>query len=351
MRSVAMRALVTGASGFIGSRVVTRLASMGVSVRALVRRVAAGRDGASHSERVRGDVTDPASLLQATAGCEVVFHCAWGGTTLEEQRQINVQGTRNVLDAAARAGVRRVVHLSSMAVHGRTFGAVLTEEAPLNFQSDPYGISKAEGEVAAFDLARERGLEVVALRPTLVYGPRSLYWVLTYFDRVKNERIALINGGSGLANLVYVDDLVDAMLLAAERPAVCGEAFLISGAHAITWREYLGYFAQMCGKPLPPSVPLWRAQIEVQWLRVYGMLTQRPRRLQGMDLSSMTQRTEVSIDKARRLLGYTPRVPAADGMRRCEQWLRDQGHLPPVPAETAAETAEMDGRRLSASGG
>jgi nucleoside-diphosphate-sugar epimerase len=324
-----MAALITGASGFIGSQLVGRLARAGVQVRALVRRGLTG-PGSPNIDRRRGDVTDLDSLRVATVGCDLVFHCAWGGSTLDEARRINVEGTRNVVAAAAAAGARRVVHLSSMAVHGYRLPPRLTEDAPLNFQSDAYGISKAEGEVAAFERGRALGIEVIALRPTLVYGPRAPLWVLAYCERVRTEQVALIDGGDGLANLVYVDDLIDAMLLAAERPNVSGEAFLISGAHPVPWRDYLGHFARMCGKPLPPSVPLWRAKFEMQWLRVYGTLTQRPRRLQGMDLNLMTQRTEVSIDKARRLLGYTPRVSLAEGMDRCEQWLRQQGYLPPI---------------------
>jgi nucleoside-diphosphate-sugar epimerase len=309
---------------------VRRLATLGVGVRALLRHgLLAPRDGKESIgiERVRGDVTDADALLRAAAGCDLVFHCAWGGTTLAEARRINVDGTRAVIEAAAAAGARRVVHLSTMAVHGQQLPPVLTEEAPLRLLGDVYGVSKAEGELEAFARGRALGVEVVALRPTLVYGPGAPLWVLGYFERVKTEQVALIDGGRGLANLVYVEDLVDAMWSAATAPA-SGEAFLISGASPITWREYLAYFADMCGKPLPPSVSAWRARLEMQWLRVYGTLAQRPRRLQGMDVALMTQQTAVSIDKARRLLGYTPRVDLAEGMRRCEHWLHQEGHLP-----------------------
>jgi nucleoside-diphosphate-sugar epimerase len=165
--------------------------------------------------------------------------------------------------------------------------------------------------------------------------------VLTYFERVRTEQVALIDGGHGLANLVYVEDLVDAMWAAATEP-VAGEAFLISGASPITWREYLGYFADMCGKPDPPSVPLWRARLEMQWLRVYGTLAQRPRRLQGMDLALMTQRTAVSIDKARRLLRYTPQTAIADGMRRCATWLQAEGYLPAARVARPAASASAE---------
>lgn len=326
-----MRALVTGAGGFVGRRMVHRLLALDVTVRPLLRRgLLAPRTTRDRQrlEPMRGDVTDAAALRQAANGCELIFHCAWGGASMAEARQINVEGTRAVLETAAAAGVRRVVHVSTMAVHGRALPAVLTEETPLCFSGDAYGVSKAEGEQVAFARGRELGVEVSALRPTLVYGPRAPLWVLSYFERVKNEQVALIDGGEGLANLVYVDDLVDAMWLAATMPAAAGEAFLISGAAPVPWHEYLGHFAAMCGKPLPPSLPRWQAQIEMQWLRVYGTLAQRPRRLQGMDLDLMTQRTAVSIDKARRVLGFAPQTSLDEGMRRCAEWLRGEGYLP-----------------------
>jgi nucleoside-diphosphate-sugar epimerase len=163
---------------------------------------------------------------------------------------------------------------------------------------------------------------------------------VAYFERCRTEQLALIDGGMGLANLIHVDDLVDAMLVAAERPGVAGEAFLMSGPAPVTWREYIGHFARMCGKPLPPSVPLWRARVEVQWSRVYSALTQGRRRLQGMDLQLMPAHTAVSVEKARRLLAWTPGLSLDAGMAHCEAWLRAEGYLPPrADAEEAGAGA------------
>lgn len=328
-----MRALVTGSQGFLGTRLVHHLRGRGVTVRALVRR---GLDvpwlAGDGPEPVRGDVTDADSVARAAAGCDLVFHCAWGGDSFEDARRINVGGTRNVVEAAAAAGVRRVVHVSTMSVHGKRLPTLLTEECPFDLEGDAYGVSKAEGEQAAFAVGRERGVEVAVLRPTLVYGPRAPLWVLQYFDRVRREQVALIDGGSGLANLVYVDDLVDAMWAAAERPGVAGEAFLVNGDPPVTWREYLGAFARMCDKPLPTSVPLWRAKVEMQVMRIYGTLAQRPRRFTGMDLELMPLHTTVSIEKAQRLLGWQPAHSLAEGMGECEAWLRREGYLPRAAA-------------------
>ena len=334
-------ALVTGAGGFVGRRVVERLLGQGVVVRALVRRGLVGTEARGRLERVRGDVTDPESLAAAVGGCDVVFHCAWGGESLEDARRINVQGTVNVLEASARAGVQRVVHLSTMAVHGDRLPPVLTEDHPLDFGGDAYGVSKAEGERAALALGREHRIEVVALRPSLVYGPGAPFWLIGYFERTKREQVALVDGGRGLANLVFVEDLVDAMLAAADRPGVGGAACLISGPSPVTWAEYLGHFAAMCGKPPPPSVPLWWARLEMQMLRVYGILTQRPRRIQGMDVRLMSQHTEVSIAGAERVLGWRPATSLDAGMRVCESWLRREGYLPPLAPGGAIEEGRL----------
>ena len=331
MKTQMTRALVTGATGFIGSRAVDVLCARGVAVRALCRHPFGNGTGSNGVQHVHGDVTRPETLPDAVAGCDVVFHCAWGGTTLAEARRVNVDGTRNVIEAAAAAGVRRIVHLSSMAVHGTVRGPELTEEAPLVARGDAYSVSKAEGERMAFDLGRERGLEVVALRPSLVYGPGSPFWLVEYFERVRDEHVTLVGGGAGLANLVFVDDVVDAMLAAAIAP-VAGVACLVSGETPVTWATYLGAFARMCRKPPPRRVPLWRAGLEMQILRVYGALAQRPRRLRAADVRLMGQATAVRIDRARRLLSWSPATSFEAGMAICESWLRREGYLPPVPA-------------------
>jgi nucleoside-diphosphate-sugar epimerase len=336
--TVRTRAFVTGGNGFIGSHLIARLLDFVTDVRALVRcglathqhfQSGSGmKEGAARLERFRGDVRDLSSLERAVEGCDIVFHCAYGGASLPEARRINVEGTQNVVEAASRAGVRRVVHLSSMAVHGYRLPEVLTEECPLVSKADAYAVSKAEGEKAAFETGARLGVEIVALRPTLVYGPGSPWWLMSYFERTKNEQIALIDGGTALANLVWVGDLVDAMLVAWKLPAAAGEAFLISGPHPITWRDYIGHFARMCDKPMPPSVPRWRAVLAAPWLRAYCALTRRSRRLAGMDFMLMSQHTTVSIEKARRVLGYVPAFCIGEGMRTCEAWLRRHGHLP-----------------------
>jgi len=320
--------LVTGAAGFVGSRLVARLRDQGRSVHALIRDAASAPKLESIGARVfRGDVTIPDSLKTATAGCSAVLHCAVGGSDLEQARAINVRGTENVLVAAAHAGCRRVVHVSSVVAQGRAWPPVLTETKPLELVGDPYAVTKAEAEQTAVRLARETNLELVIVRPTIVYGPGSGR-ILAELSRVTHERIKALNGGRGHLNMIYVEDLVDGILLALDTPGAAGESFLLSGDPAVSWREYLAHLAAMCGKPPPPSIPMWRAHLEATVARWHFRFTRHPRRIEDTDFSLMHQPSVVSIEKARRILGFHPRTSLSEGMQKTEAWLRDTGWLP-----------------------
>lgn len=321
------RVLVTGGTGFIGSRLVKHLAQEGYAVRVLCRRGQARASSFSVS-LLYGDVTTADTLRPAVEGCSLVFHCAAGGGSLSDARRVNVEGTRNVMIAAAEAGVRRVVHLSSIAIYGRSLPREVSEDQPHQPGRDPYAISKSEGERLAFDLGREYGIEVVVLRPTLVYGPASPTWTMWFFRRVKYGQVVLPDWGRGRANLVYVDDLIDALLLAATVPGASGQAFNINGGEVPTWRQYLGYFARMLGKPSVPVMSRWRALLEVQknvWLYRF---TRRPSRLTPSDYTLMVMSSVFSNRKAEEMLGYRPQVGLAEGMQHTENWLREAGYLP-----------------------
>jgi nucleoside-diphosphate-sugar epimerase len=319
--------LVTGAGGFVGSHLVTRLLVAGGPVRALQRSRILSATADARCERIRGDVCDGDALRRATAGCDVVVHCAWGGGTLADARRVNVDGTRMVIEAAAAAGVRRVVHVSSMAVHARPLPAVLTETHPLVRDGDVYAATKAEGERVALHVGAARGVEVVVLRPTLVYGPGSALWIVSFLERVRREEVRSIGGGAGLANLVHVDDLVEAIMAAAMRAGVVGEAFLVSGPAPVPWSEYLAALARLCAKPPPAPLSLWRARLARHVGRVGTVLTGRGPLVTTVDLQEMTRRTQVSTAKAERRLGWRPRVSFADGIARTEPWLRAAGLL------------------------
>jgi nucleoside-diphosphate-sugar epimerase len=317
--------LVTGGNGFIGERVISRLLASRARVRLLSRD---GLRGLPQVTTVTGDVTLPDSLATAAEGCEVIFHCAaTGGGTLEDARAVNVEGTNNVLQAAARAGARRVIHLSSVAVHGSELPDRVSENQPLIGSGSPYAISKAEGEAIAFGYQTRGEMEVCVIRPTCVYGPRSATWVVAPFRRVRDEQILLVDGGRGLINLVYVDDLVDMMLTAAMDGAAAGQVFIANG-QAVRWSAYLGGFATMLGKPAPQSVPVLQAKALVEAFLWRYRFTRRAGRLVSGDIQQQMNRSVFVADKARRLLSLPAATPFAEGMQKTSDWLRASGYLP-----------------------
>jgi nucleoside-diphosphate-sugar epimerase len=244
--------LVTGGSGFIGCRLVERLIERhGARVRVLVRDVSrAARVATFPVDIARGSVLDTAAVHQAARDCDVVFHCAYGTAGAQGERaRTNFDGTRIVFEAALAAGVRRVVDLSTLMVYGATDDGDLDESSPRRRLGDAYADSKRRAEGLALDWARKRALPVVVLQPTAVYGPYGGVWTETPLRQLQSGRMPLIDGGEGVANAVYVDDLVSAMLLAATRDGVVGEAFLVSGPESESWRAFYSRFEAMLDGP------------------------------------------------------------------------------------------------------
>ena len=319
--------LVTGAGGFIGSRLSEMLVEARANVHVLLR---SGVDFDAYQKLgcrpFRGDITLTDSLPPAVEGCQYVFHCAVGGGDLTESRRINVEGTLNLLRAAKEAGVQRAVHVSSISVHGSILPPdapeIVREDQPFVTTGGEYDVSKAEGEQAALKFGRENNLEVVAIRPTLVYGPKSTTWTTTPLERIKYEQMALVGGGIGIANLVYIDDLVYAMMLAATVQGAAGEAYFISGPETPTWREVIDKYARLLKKPSPPSLPLWKAKLVYPIEKFHYRLTRKPERIAPFDRLAHVQTNIYSIEKAKRDLGYSPQFTLERGLREIEAWIK-----------------------------
>ena len=331
---------VTGAGGSLGSALVRRLLRGGRTVRALARKEKdAERLLALGAAPVVGDVQDTRALEKLTRGCEVVFHlAAWMGQPFDEEvaHAVNVRGTEDVLRAAARAGARRVVLASSVAVYGPVGEGVLTEESPTWSVGDLYGDTKIAAEAAARRVAAEMGIELVVLRPTMIFGPESPSWTEEPFAAISKGLPATIGTGEDFVDPIYVDDVVQAFDLAGSVPEAAGETFNV-GAGPRTWNDFFGAYAAMTGKPLrhiPAAVAKNAARAGERAERLLGRRPRLPAAMVGV----MTSRAVYSSEKARRILGFSPEFDLEEGMRRTEDWLRSSGMLrrPSVALVTGA---------------
>ena len=326
-------ALVTGASGFIGGRLVERLVTEeGVHVRALVRSPGkAARLRKLPLEIVEGDLLDPQSLRKAVEGCDLVFHCAAFTSAhtgdKKEFFQTNVEGTESILKAAVEAGVKKFVHTSSIAVYGLNPPDGADEDTAYQPCDNLYCNTKIAAEEIVWAYYRETKLPVVVIRPANVYGPHSKPWTLRPIKLINSGQMMLINGGTGLCNYVYIDNLIDATLAATKCDEAVGQAYIISDGIAVPWKEFFGCYGRMAGRPQMRSVPELLGKLVALGMEIASKFTGKPPKITRQAVDYLTCKARFIIDKARRDLGYRPRVPLEEGMRLTEQWLREEGHL------------------------
>jgi nucleoside-diphosphate-sugar epimerase len=279
------RILITGATGFIGGRLVEVLAGRGARIRVATSDFRnCSRVSRFAVEMVKADLRDRDSLVNAVADCSVVFHVAYRfGGTADEERQANLGGTRVLAEAFLKNGGRRFVHISSVSAYGDPRDEELTEETPQRATADSYSDTKQKIEAALRELHRNRSLPVVILQPTIVYGPYGSTWTTPLLQQVRSNRVALPAGGLGLCNAVYVDDVVAAALLATERDVAVGEAFLISDTSPVTWREFYGAYEKMLGKHAVLDV-------DDEWMRAEEQLRRKRNSLYGKLRRELAQR-------------------------------------------------------------
>lgn len=318
------RVLITGASGFIGRALGERLARDGFDVR--------GVDVVADPARgvVAGDVGAPGAWQDHAAGCELVIHTAaivsMRGTDPRAVWRVNALGTRHVLDAAARAGAARVVHLSSVTVFGFAFPDGVDERYPTEPNGVPYVDTKVASEALVLRAHAAGDVPCAIVRPGDVYGPRSRPWTLLPVEEIKRRRFVLPARGRGVFSPVFVDDLVDGIVLAATHPGAAGGVFTLTDGASVTTAEFFGHYARMVGRRLPtlptgPSLAL--ASVAALAARATGQETE----VNAAAARYLARTGTYSIERARRVLGYAPAVSLLDGMARTEAWLRANGHI------------------------
>jgi nucleoside-diphosphate-sugar epimerase len=373
---------VTGATGFIGGRICERLVLANAGrVRALVHSPhKAARIARLPIELLPGSLLDRDSLRSALGDAKVVIHCGLGNA-----RGI-VRGTENLLAVAAQAGVERFIHMSTAAVHGLTPPpGTETEDAPVSSTGDNYCDNKRRAEKAVARIGHQ-GMSTVILRPSIVYGPYSA-WSTRLVQSLRQNTVALIDGGRGACNTTYVDNLIDAIFLCLDNDASSGETFFITDGEAVTWGDFIRAHAAMLGlsEPLPEvsseqvrayykqqpglltgsikatgqvmrsrqfrelllQVPVTQKLLTGAWGWLESFSEQRRQMVRShlgvrqpaavaragapipdrVDFATQTGTVFFRIDKARKVLGYEARVSFSHGISLVEQWMRHATYI------------------------
>ena len=326
------RVLVTGATGFLGREVCRRLVEAGAPVRALVR---PGTDAAGLEERGvavhRGDLRDSWSLDGVARGADLVIHVAGihrgGSLRRVDVWQVNAEGTRRLLQEAARSGVRRFVYVSTAGIHGDVGRERLATESDPARPRDLYELTKWRGEQAVRRIAHSDRLEAVILRPAAVYGPGEQRF-LKLFRPIARRRFVLIGSGRKRLHFIHRDDAAEGIVRAAEAPHTAGETFLLADESPIMTGELVKLIAGLLGVPAPrlrvPYTP-------VKLLAVASEAVCRPLKvnppLYRRRLAFFGTERAYSTDKARALLGFRARTGLAEGLAELASWYKKEDLL------------------------
>jgi len=326
-----MKVLVTGATGFIGRNLITRLVSEGRDVRAFTlpndETSAIGRSGA---EIVHGDVLDSQSVKQAASNCRQIFHLAArteaSGASSKDFTEVNVQGTEHVAQAALSVGVDRLVFCSSGALYGRDIRNRAINEETVPVPDSPYGRSKFEAERVLLSYHRRDGLPVVLARTSAVLGPGAMSW-LNLFRTIAAGRFRLIGEGDNYHHTGDITDIVEGLTLCGSIPGIEGQTCILAGADPVRLQNLVQTIAKAIGAPeFPTNLPALPFRLyEMASRHLYLWTGHRLPRADRIDLYLGDRAFDLS--RSRRMLGYAPKIGTKEAVRRTAEWFEEQGYL------------------------
>lgn len=352
---------VTGGTGFIGSHLVEQLIlHEGAHVRALVHKWGkAAYISRFDVEFIQADILDEAAMEKAMAGCDYVFHLAIVGGA-----STNVKATETVLAAAKKCGVKHIVQMSSVVVHGQKVPEGLTADSPLVSYDDPYARSKYESEKRFWELLDEYRLHGSIVRPTYVWGPYSMWYTIYPVEQMRKGEFVWVDNGNGICNAVYVGNVVDICLLCCTKPQADHQAFIVTDDEKLTWKDFYSHYLDALGMTSEQfqSVPLkdglgrrWGKAVKSSIIKKmkdlmakykavsqtspkYAKLRYKaPRKVLRLSLKQImkhlpetnatsmviySQRSQIDVRKNRGLLGFVPRFSVEKGMKITCDWLR-----------------------------
>ena len=319
------RVFITGANGFIGRALARRYRDYGAEV--------CGVDMSADPawNVVAGDVREVDRWRRHLEGADLVIHTAAVVSMVAPMRaawEVNCHGTRRLLTACREGGTARFVQLSSVAAFGFDFPDGVDESWPLITNGNSYTDTKITGEHTVLAAHAGGELDCTIIRPGDVYGPASRAWVVVPVQMMKSRQFILPDRGRGIFSPIYIDDLVDGLVLAAGLQQGAGQVFTLAHGTGVTCAEFFGHHWRWLGRKgsipsLPRSVAIGLAEAGAKLARLAGKNSEMGRGTIGL----LSRRGTYSIEKARRLLGFEPKVDLAEGMRRSEAWVRSTGLL------------------------
>lgn len=358
---------VTGATGFVGGQLVEQLVMHeGANVRVLIHTWnKAAYISRFDVEYVHGDIYDSEAMTAAMKGCDYVMHLAiTGGRTIEESIANSEKAIDALMFAAKKNGIKHIVNMSSVVVHGETVPENLTADSPLISYSDAYAAGKLAAENRFWKLLDEYQLHGSVIRPTYVWGPYSMWYTIHILKQMKKGDFAWVENGNGMCNAVYVGNVVDMCIKCCSEPAADHQAFIATDGEQLTWREFYGQYMQMIGKrpeyylsvPLQPSA-MRRMRLSIReflekcmasLMAKYNKLSaispkmalwlyKAPRKLLrhtrnlvmwhiaekgAVEMAIYSQTSSINVDKNKELLNFTPRYSVAKGMELTKQWIK-----------------------------
>lgn len=329
-----MKALVTGATGLIGSHLVETLIARGCEVRALVRgRSVAAFLNAPGVEQVEGELRDADSIVRAAAGVDVVFHVAalvgeWGAA--RDFHEVNVRGTENVIAACEKAGVARLVAVSSSSVHGyRDFNGD-NEDAPMKKDGILYSDSKVDAEKMVWAAHEAGRVRAATVRPVMVWGPRDRAFFTKVLRALKSRMFAYVGGGRRIIGLAHVRNVCDVLYRAATMDAAVGQAFLVTDGCKTTMRDIVETLCREFNLPGPLlnlPIPAARAIGAAAEYTARSLSAKKAPLMTRMGMGIMSINMNFDISKSKNVLGYAPEYRFPDALPEYAAWAREQGIL------------------------
>lgn len=324
-----MKFLVTGASGYVGGHLIQRLSEIGMEVRAFVRRTSNIQELKllKNVEICFGDLTDYSSVKRAAEGTQIVYHIGglvndWGD--YQKFYQANFLGTRNMLKASLSASIKRFIYTSTIGVLDLSGRGAIREDRPYGYHVGSYRRSKIEAEKLVSSYSEI--MPSVILRPAVVYGPEDPQCTLRSLMYARKHLLFLVSRGKGFFPHLYIDNLIDALLLAANRETAVGKIFNLTDGVNTSGSDFFSCINRIAGKgKVNLSLPYPIAWIGALFMAVFSRLTGSQPLLSWTALEFLTLKCQFDISEAKERLGFNPSVPLCEGMKRVELWWRQLG--------------------------